>query len=201
MSDTATEAVVPTRRKVKPLPPRGFLEECFNYNPETGELIWKERPREHFKSERGYKIFNTRFSGTIAACPHSGGYLCIHLTFSENLSVQFVHRIAIRLSGIDLPDGKMVDHINGNRTDNRLCNLRVVDMHQNACNSLLTGGKKLVNGHLPRGVVPSSSFGKFSSRIRHRGMAITLGTFLTPEEARAAYEAKAIELRGEYHKS
>lgn len=198
MSIDANQAVPTKGAKVKCLPPREFLEQCFEYNPDTGELKWKKRPLDHFPSQKGWSCFNSSFCGKKAGCLHSGGYLCVRLYFNGKNSLHFVHRIILVLKGFVLSETDMVDHINRNRSDNRLSNLRIADAHQNASNSCLSGGKKPINGHLPRGVVPSTSFGKFTSRIRHRGRCISLGVFLTPEDARAAYVAKAKELRGEF---
>ena len=47
-------------------PPYAYLNECFQYYVTTGELFWKERPREHFASDRGWKIFNARHAGKLA---------------------------------------------------------------------------------------------------------------------------------------
>lgn len=43
-----------------------YLIECFTYNPLTGDLFWKHRPRHHFATERGWKIWTARFPGKLA---------------------------------------------------------------------------------------------------------------------------------------
>ena len=40
--------------------------ECFTYVPETGDLVWKERPREHFATDAGHRSFNRTWPGKIA---------------------------------------------------------------------------------------------------------------------------------------
>lgn len=52
---------------------------------------------------------------------------------SRKLNVS-VHRFLLG----DVPDGMVVDHINGDKSDNRRANLRVVTAHQNAMNNGLS---------------------------------------------------------------
>ncbi len=42
------------------------LRSIIEYNPESGVLTWRARPREHFQSERICKIWNTKYAGKIA---------------------------------------------------------------------------------------------------------------------------------------
>jgi len=44
-------------------PPKEYLEQAIDYFPESGWMLWKERPREHFRSNKGWKITNSRFAG------------------------------------------------------------------------------------------------------------------------------------------
>lgn len=90
--------------------------------------------------------------------------------------------------------GEIVDHINGDRLDNRLDNLRIVTASQNSFNSRhKTGISKY------RGVNRSNSkIEKWEACISHNNRQLYLGTFNTPEEAAKAYDAKAIELRGRF---
>ena len=48
------------------LPSVDYLNECFQYVKHTGDLIWKTRPSGHFASEKGSKIFNSTYAGTVA---------------------------------------------------------------------------------------------------------------------------------------
>lgn len=48
------------------LPDSEYLNECFNYNPDTGSLVWKIRPEHHFENERAMKLINTRQAGKLA---------------------------------------------------------------------------------------------------------------------------------------
>lgn len=91
------------------------------------------------------------------------------------------------------PDNECVDHKNGNSLDNRLCNLRRATKAQNCQNSKTprnnTSGFKGVTK-----LTYASGIVRFTAQIK----GTYLGTFDTPEEAHAAYVAKATELFGEF---
>lgn len=86
-----------------------------------------------------------------------------------------------------------IDHIHGNRNDNRRSELRVCTQEDNAKNRRInnnntTGAKGVI-------ILPS---GRYLARIQCNGDRITIGTFDTIKEAADAYDKKAIELFGEY---
>ena len=45
------------------LPEQSYLRECFNYDPVTGLLRWRERPRAHFRRELDWKGWTKRYAG------------------------------------------------------------------------------------------------------------------------------------------
>jgi HNH endonuclease/AP2 domain len=104
-----------------------------------------------------------------------------------------LHRIIMeRMVGRKLSRQETVDHINGDRKDNRRDNLRIATQSQNCANKKKlksnTSGYKGV--HLYRG--------KWKSSIRANGKQIYLGSFSTPEQAHEAYKAAAIKYYGEF---
>lgn len=110
------------------------LNEAFTYNPDTGELVWKTRPRHMFKNNQAWLSANTRFAGKLASSKHNDGYLTVRFEYKSFL----VHRIAWCMTHGDFPkDGFEIDHINGDRSDNRLVNLRLVDRTGNSQNHAL----------------------------------------------------------------
>lgn len=50
------------------LPDRAYLQECFTYDPLTGTLFWKDRPRSHFNSDRAWISSVSQNHGRIAGC-------------------------------------------------------------------------------------------------------------------------------------
>jgi hypothetical protein len=77
-----------------------------------------------------------------------------------------------------------IDHINGQKTDNRIENLRDVTRTINSENRR-GSNTNTATGYL--GVSVHARSGKYRARIRAKGRLISLGLFLLPEEAHAAY--------------
>lgn len=86
------------------------------------------------------------------------------------------------------PDGMHVDHINGDGLDNRRSNLRLATPRENTANSRRDIGR---SGYI--GVQRAKYGNKFLA-----AMTINIGTFDTAEEAARAYDAKAVEVFGEF---
>lgn len=105
--------------------------------------------------------------------------------------IGFMHVvIAQRMYGRTLNPGEMVDHINGNALDNRRSNLRICTNAQNQCNSRARN-KTGFKGVHHRG-------NKYYAQITVNRKCITLGVYVTPEEAHAAYCKAALEYHGEF---
>lgn len=95
---------------MKPLPPLETLRELFTYCPETGSLI-----RAKTTGSRSVK-------GNVAGSPNRDGYLRVRVKGEEFM----VHRLVWKLvKGEDIPDGLYIDHIDRNRQNNRIENLRL----------------------------------------------------------------------------
>lgn len=94
---------------------------------------------------------------------------------------------------------EVVDHINGNPLDNRCSNLRICNTSQNIANSK----KRKDNTSGFKGVTwQGNRYGKknWSANIGYRGKRLYIGRFYTAVDAAKAYNAKAIELFGEFAK-
>jgi hypothetical protein len=122
------------------------------------------------------------YSLSIAA----GGYvLCYH---RPTQTYTYLHRLVI-----GAPKGKDVDHINGNKLDNRLSNLRICSRSENLRNAKSPGRKV---HDLPKGVYFCPNRKKsYQVKFKFEGTWVSYGYYFTPEEAAAAY-ARAIEF---YH--
>ena len=124
------------------------LDETFTYDPESGKLIWKARPRHMFRNKQAWLAANTRFAGKEACSKHVDGYLTVRFEYRAIM----VHRIAWCMTHGNFPkDGFEIDHINGDRSDNRIVNLRLVDRTGNSQNHALrsnnTSGRVGVHWH------------------------------------------------------
>lgn len=98
------------------------------------------------------------------------------------------HRLAWILHYGKLPKG-VIDHINGDKKDNRIVNLRDVTTRENSSNM-----KRHRNGRLV-GATWHKATKKYESRIRVRGRLIHLGLFDTEIEAHGAYIKHREELK------
>lgn len=157
-------------RKIKKLPTQEELKSLFYYSEESGLLTWKER-----KFESPYAAhWNTRYAGKLAGVKNSSGYLTVKINKEKFL----VHRIIWKLIRNEEP--VVVDHIDCNKENNSIANLR------SASESLSAYNKALPDGRLPRGVQPNGS--KFMARLKGK----YLGTYPTPEKAYQVYMKAAL---------
>lgn len=92
------------------------------------------------------------------------------------------------------PQGMMVDHINHHKGDNRRANLRICTRQQNTQNN----GKHVNSSSQFKGVGYSRDKCKWFAKIWFEGRRIWLGYFLDEADAAHAYDAKAVELFGEF---
>ncbi len=97
-----------------------------------------------------------------------------------------------RLIMAPIPNGLHIDHINGNKLDNRRSNLRLATRSQNAANQPLTSRNR--SGY--KGV--SASRTRWKARIQHQGTIYHLGVFKAREEAAWAYNVAAELLFGKF---
>ena len=136
-----------------------------SYDPDTGHLVWKEKP------SRGVKV------GTRAGGIRPEGYIRLRLQ-GQN---EYAHRIAwVIMTGESPPP--QIDHRNSIKSDNRWTNLRAATPALNREN-VREARKDSSSGLL--GAMPNKS--GFMARIRVRGSIHYLGTFKTAAEAHNVY--------------
>jgi hypothetical protein len=120
----------------------------------------------------------------------SKGYLAVALGDKRKKSI---HRLVL-LSFIGKPKlNEQGDHINRNKTDNRLCNLRWISTSANLANRNNWGKSKYygVNFRIKKKVKKDGTVNFYTSirsAIRIEGKIVFLGTFKTEEEAHEAYK-------------
>lgn len=154
--------------------PVEVLRERFAYDPETGVLTTRV-PLPRLKLQPGDALTKTNEKGYIRA--------------SVLRYTLFAHRIIWAMHYGEWPD-QHVDHINRNRQDNRIANLRLATDYLNQANSGPRKGKY-------KGV-RERKYGRWCAAIRDHGKAVHLGYFDTAEQAALAYNEAAIRCHGEF---
>lgn len=157
------------------------IKELLDYDPTTGLLTWRIRA--------GQPMFNARCAGHNVTCRHTQGYLRIGLHYKRYL----VHRIVWLLMTGTWPKHQ-IDHINGNKKDNRWCNLREATYSQNGCNR----GKPRNNTSGLKGVSWHKGQQKWRADISVNGQQQWLGTYTCPAAAHLAYQLATLQLHGNY---
>lgn len=157
---------------MKQLPDIDTLSRAFRFEAQTGKLYWR------IKASKG----ECRI-GAVAGSLRKDGYVSIKLDGAR----YFAHRIIWKLiHGTDpIAD---IDHIDGDRSNNRPANLRAATRTQNSRN--MRPRRRL------KGAWSNAS--GWSAMIQVDGARIYLGQFRTEEEAHAAYVAAAQKYFGEF---
>lgn len=150
------------------------LLNTFNYDPETGIFTWKNVGKNHHRK-----------NGDVAGCvDKTTGYYKVYSKGRTYLG----HRLAWFYVHGEMPKN-IIDHINGDKADNRISNLQDVTVSQNAENTRRPRGSNKTSQYL--GVSWNTASGKYVAQIMMSGKAKFLGYFQKEEEARDAYlEAK-----------
>ena len=139
------------------------LREILDYDSATGLFTWKYRVGAP-------KQWNVRYAGTVAGCTNPQGYVRISIrkTFYR------AHRLAWLFVYGAMP-GSIIDHINGDTTDNRIANLRTVTYSQN----LMNAPKWRNNTSGAKGVIWNKQRNRWQARIKVKGHQVHLGLFDT----------------------
>lgn len=178
---------------VRKYPPIERVRQALRYQ-EDGRLFWRNRPVDHFPDTRSWRTWNTRYADTEAGgifeCPTGGPRWKLGLDGRD----YFRHKVVWALN-----NGEWIgelDHINRNRLDDRIENLRPATSSQNAANSSLR--RDSVSGF--KGVSWFAKGNKnWRAQIRVNGRVFHLGLFADPVEAHAAYLVAAREHFGEFY--
>ena len=176
----ATTAL-PVMTRSYALPPYEELAEWLLYCPETGRLTWRK--------DRWYNALAGTEAGSI--CPTTG-YRRIRLGQKKKLQA---HRVAWLLYYKVDPHPFEVDHIDTNRANNRIANLRLVTKQQNQFNR----GENQNNTSGFKGVYRHGN--KWRAGARVGGRLRWLGIFETPEQASIAWMQAVQCERGEHFRA
>jgi hypothetical protein len=151
------------------------LLELLAYDSATGELRWRVR--------RANKA-----AGSLAGHASRLGYVQVGISYQLWLG----HRVAWKMHyGTEPPEE--LDHINGNRLDNRVSNLRAATRSENNANSVLradnTTGLKGVSRR---------NAASYTAQIGREGKSRYLGSFPTADAAHQAYLSEARSVFGPF---
>ena len=168
---------MPMPKNKNELPSLDLLNSLFTYDPDTG-LLKNRISRGRAKA------------GEIAGRVNKNGYLQVRINYVAFYTSRIVWKMA---TGAD-PLDKEIDHINGNRQDNRIKNLRVASRAENLANKPKYSG----DFSLPKGVYRSATKNKYCACIKVNGKTRYLGTFSSPELAGKAFEDASRGIFKEY---
>jgi hypothetical protein len=147
------------------------LREVLHYDPDSGIFTWRYKNGD----TREEKIWNTRYGGKRAGTIAPSGYLLIFTRRSSRRA----HRLAFALMNGGFPK-LSIDHINGDRLDNRWSNLREATKSLNAQNRHVRSEKNPYGVH---GITYYDSVGKWRARIKVNGSEINLGYYDSVHDA------------------
>lgn len=142
------------------------LKELFFYDDSTGIFKWNKKICRHV------------IVGSIAGSVYQDGYVLIKVFGKRYVA----HRLAWLYVYGQFPDGEL-DHINGNRSDNRIANLRVVTRQGNQQNK----ARQENNTSGQTGVCFHSRSKLWQAQIYVRGKPVYLGQYKNKEDASVAY--------------
>jgi hypothetical protein len=162
-----------------------LLRKIMSLDAQAGKAVWLQRTPDMFiakgqlKPESLCASFNTRIAGTPAldCLDKKNGYLCGNI-FGTRFQA---HRVFWAMHSGQWPDGD-IDHINGDRKDNRIANLRSVTRTENLKNSSI--GRRNTSGVL--GVYWANDRKMWRVEIGHESSRIKVGSFPDFEDAIAA---------------
>lgn len=161
-------------------PTQKFLQEALEYR--DGVLYWKLRPLTHFPDVRARNIWNTKFAGKRAGTLRKQ-YEVIGVIGKQWLT----HRLVYIMHNGQAP--KYLDHIDGDKRNNRIENLRPCTPQNNAHNQKV----HIKNTTGIKGVTKLGN--RFRVKIWVNYRQIHLGVFDDLELA----ELVSIEARNKYH--
>lgn len=143
-------------KTIKPLPSFETVDSLLSYNEETGDFVWK------------VTVSRGRQAGSSAGSENTSGYKVIGIQGE----VYLAHRLAWLLSVGDDPEDYLIDHIDENKSNNRIDNLRLIK----------NGANVAMRRREPKCCIKQRS-GRYQAVYTLDGVKHHLGTYDTEEEA------------------
>ena len=177
----------------KTLPTPELLRQLVEYDPDRGLFWWKPRTPDHFQGAaypmRACSVWNALYAGKPAFITDNG------LGYQRGRVMHFgalvAHRVAWAVHYDEWPT-RFIDHINGDRADNRIANLRLATRSENNRNRL--EGKNNTSGVM--GVHWDGH--SWVARCGADGIRHHLGSFATLDLAAAARQEAVDRLHREF---
>ena len=155
------------------------LKSLLSYEPDTGVIRWIAKGKGRIKKKEAGTLLHSGYAG-----------ICIGPKRWQS------HRIAWALHYGEWPKDQ-IDHINGIRTDNRICNLREASNNQNGKNLGLS--KANTSGF--KGVCFDKQTGKWRAFIKVNFKLINIGRFVNLQDAINARVAAEQQYFGEWNRT
>lgn len=166
------------------------VSRLLSYDQHSGEVTWLPRPESAFQNYRAFRVWNARYAGKRGfTAVDAGGYYTGRIMGKTH----YLHRI-VWLIFYGTPPDKQVDHINGDRLDNRIVNLRSASHSENCRNSKSRSGA--TSAYL--GVSWNTRRQKWDVRIKVGRTLASGGMFCDEIDAARAYDRMAAHHFGEF---
>src|SRR5713101_347331 len=159
-----------------------LIDLLYTYDPNTGLINRKGSKKRKKKNTKDY------INADISLGTDSDGIGRVYRTRA--------HRVAWYITYHVWPD-KLIDHIDGDPTNNRLDNLRLATHLENDRNRRKVVKRNTTSKY--KGVIASKNGKVWRALIKPaRNEALAIGNYATEEDAALAYDLAAIELFGEF---
>jgi len=178
--------------KINPLPSQEYLRECFQHL-ENGDLVWKQRPRHHFRTQHGQDVSNC-YEGRVAGRLTEDGYLQVGVSYFGKVILMAVNRVVWTIHNGTIPDGYLIDHRDTNKSNNKIDNLRLALISNNAHNANLS----IRNTSGIKGVCWDKKSETWEVKLSVNSKSQRIGYFPTMEEAEVAVKKARLELHQEF---
>ena len=178
----------------KPILTIETLRKILRYDPDTGKLFWRERTPDLFSSgkqtaEHRCRRWNSCFSGKEAMSVDDGAGYSQGTIFNKKYRA---HRVIWAIVNGSWPVNE-IDHIDQDRSNNRIGNLREATSQENARNSCMRSN----NTSGTTGVFWDKATQKWAARIMIDGQNKNLGRFRCITSA--IVSRKVAEVKNGYH--
>lgn len=160
-----------------------FVKSILDYDPKTGFFLWQFRPDMPRK-------WNSRYVGKQAGSTSKSGYVKIQIGKGMHYSAHVLAWLIVY--GEWLPSE--IDHKFGDRSDNRISELRRADTSDNACNKVMQ--RNNTSGFVGVSFDPQRKL--WRARVKRKGKMHDLGFYSSADDAAAVRAQFIRNIHGEF---